>query len=237
MYHFMLKKTILVILFVLGLTTLSGSYDRIDATTRENALLAERFEPNDKMMLLDEGEYQISAYDNIFRNICEREGTDWRLMSAIAYHESRFMPDLRSPRGARGMMQIMPHVARQFEVTVEALDDPATNIRVANKLMNMLDKMMRIPAEVSAEDRLSLILAAYNSGIGHVADARRLAKAHGENPNSWKSVARYLELKADPAYYEHEVVKYGRFSGSRQTIAYVENVRSRYARYCNRVAR
>ncbi len=233
----MLKKTILVILFVLGLTTLSGSYDRIDATTRENALLVERIEPNDNLMLLSEGEYKISAYDNIFRNICEREGTDWRLMSAIAYHESRFMPDLRSPRGARGMMQIMPHVARQFEVTVEALDDPATNIRVANKLMNMLDKMMRIPAEVSAEDRLSLILAAYNSGIGHVADARRLAKAHGENPNSWESVARYLELKADPAYYEHEVVKYGRFSGSRQTIAYVKNVRDRYNRYCSRVAR
>lgn len=233
----MLKKTILVILFVLGLTTLSGSYDRIDATTRENALLVERIEPNDNLMLLSEGEYKISAYDNIFRNICEREGTDWRLMSAIAYHESRFMPDLRSPRGARGMMQIMPHVARQFEVTVEALDDPATNIRVANKLMNMLDKMMRIPAEVSAEDRLSLILAAYNSGIGHVSDARRLAKAHGENPNSWESVARYLELKADPAYYEHEVVKYGRFSGSRQTIAYVKNVRDRYNRYCSRVAR
>lgn len=233
----MLKKTILVILFVLGLTTLSGSYDRIDATTRENALLVERIEPNDNLMLLSEGEYKISAYDNIFRNICEREGTDWRLMSAIAYHESRFMPDLRSPRGARGMMQIMPHVARQFEVTVEALDDPATNIRVANKLMNMLDKMMRIPAEVSAEDRLSLILAAYNSGIGHVADARRLAKAHGENPNSWESVARYLELKADPAYYEHEVVKYGRFSGSRQTIAYVKNVRDRYNSYCSRVAR
>lgn len=233
----MLKKTILVILFVLGLTTLSGSYDRIDATTRENALLVERIEPNDNLMLLSEGEYKISAYDNIFRNICEREGIDWRLMSAIAYHESRFMPDLRSPRGARGMMQIMPHVARQFEVTVEALDDPATNIRVANKLMNMLDKMMRIPADVSAEDRLSLILAAYNSGIGHVADARRLAKAHGENPNSWESVARYLELKADPAYYEHEVVKYGRFSGSRQTIAYVKNVRDRYNRYCSRVAR
>lgn len=233
----MLKKTILVILFVLGLTTLSGSYDRIDATTRENALLAERFEPNDKMMLLEEGQYAISAYDNIFRNICEREGTDWRLMSAIAYHESRFMPELCSPRGARGMMQIMPHVARQFDVAVEALNDPATNISVANKVMNMLTKMMRIPAEASAEDRLSLILAAYNSGIGHVADARRLAKAHGENPNSWESVARYLELKADPAYYEHEVVKYGRFMGSRQTIAYVENVRNRYARYCSRVAR
>ncbi len=233
----MLKKTFLVVLFVLGLTTLSGSYDRIDATTRENALLAERFEPNDNWMLLSEGEYQISAYDNIFRNICEGDGTDWRLMSAIAYHESRFMPELCSPRGARGMMQIMPHVARQFDVTVEALNDPATNIRVANKVMNMLSKMMRIPADASAEDRLSLMLAAYNSGIGHVADARRLAKAHGEDPNSWESVARYLELKAEPAYYEHEVVKYGRFSGSRQTIAYVENVRARYARYCNRVAR
>lgn len=233
----MLKKTLWVILFILGLTILSGTYDRIDATTRANALDAERLEPNDNQMLLAEGEYAISAYDNLFRNICDSEGNDWRLMSAIAYHESRFTPDLCSPRGARGMMQIMPSVARQFEIDAETLNDPATSIRIANLLMNTLSKMMRIPAETSEEDRLSLILAAYNSGIGHVADARRLAKAHGENPHSWESVARYLELKADPAYYEHEVVRCGRFTGYRQTAAYVRDVRDRYARYCNRVAR
>lgn len=229
----MFKKIVLIASFFLVFTTLSGSYDRIDATTRANALSASNFKK--EAMLLDEGEYALSAYDNLFRSISQSEGTDWRLMSAIAYHESRFMPNLESPRGARGLMQIMPHVARQFNVEAEELNDPETNITVANKLWKMIASMMKIPSSASEEDRLALVLAAYNGGVGHIADARRLAKAHGEDPNSWESVAHYLKLKADPAYYSHEVVKYGRFMGSGETVAYVNDVRDRYARYCRRV--
>ncbi len=208
--------------------------DRIDATTRNSVLLVADFEDNS---LLAEGEYQISTYDNLFRNISGREGNDWRLMSAIAYHESRFMPALQSRQGARGIMQIMPSVARQFEVDPEKLCDLKTNIWLANKLVKKLSEMMHLPASLPEEDRLSLVLAAYNGGVGHVNDARRLARVHGENPNSWASVSRYLELKAEPDYYKHEVVRNGRFTGYRQTAAYVKNVKSRYAHYCNYVAR
>ena len=38
----------------------------------------------------------------LFHDFC---GNDWRLMSAIAYHESRFTADIVSRRGARGLMQ------------------------------------------------------------------------------------------------------------------------------------
>ncbi|MDE7123506.1 MAG: transglycosylase, partial [Alistipes sp.] len=76
------------------------------------------------------------------------------------------------------------------------------------------------------------VLASYNSGIGHVLDARRLARVNGENPDSWEVVARYLELKSEPEYYEHEVVTCGRFTGSSQTLAYVSDVMGRYGKYC-----
>ena len=77
-----------------------------------------------------------------------------------------------------------------------------------------------------------LILACYNGGIGHVNDARRLARVNGEDPNSWEVVLRYLELKSDPAYYQHEVVKCGKFTGYRQTRAFVQDVMNRYNKYC-----
>ncbi len=234
MMRCMLKKIFLVISFFSILTLLSGTNDRIDATPRTSLLLEADFEDNS---LLAEGEYQISTYDNLFRNISEREGNDWRLMSAIAYHESRFMPALQSNKGARGMMQIMPSVARQFKVDPEKLCDLKTNIWLANKLVTKLSEMMHLPASLGEEDRLSLILAAYNGGVGHVNDARRLARVHGENPNSWEVVSRYLKLKADPEYYKHEAVRNGRFTGHGQTAAYVKNVRNRYAYYCSRVAR
>lgn len=47
---------------------------------------------------------------------------------------------------------------------------------------------------------------------------------------------RYLQLKAQPEYYESEAVKCGRFTGSRQTLAYVNDVIGRYDKYC-RIAR
>ena len=231
----MLKKILVSFTFFSFLNFFAGSYDRIDATTRFPAPTVENNGIDNS--LLAEGEYAISIYDNLFRNISEREGNDWRLMSAIAYHESRFMPALRSKQGARGIMQIMPSVARQFKVDPEQITDLKTNIWLANRLVTTLNSMMRIPASTPEEDRLSLILAAYNGGIGHVSDARRLARVHGDDPNSWEDVARYLALKADPAYYEHEVVRNGRFTGYKQTAAYVENVRNSYARYCRRVAR
>ena len=51
--------------------------------------------------LLMEGDYVISPYDELIRHISEEEGHDWRLISAMAYHESRFRSHLVSPRGAR----------------------------------------------------------------------------------------------------------------------------------------
>ncbi len=231
----MLKKTVLTFAFLTILTTFYGFNAKFSTPVTDDMLL------NDDAAdfgnsLLGEGDYVISAYDNVIRNISEKEGHDWRLMSAIAYHESRFTPDITSRSGARGLMQIMPSVARQFDVPTEEVANPETNIWLANKLMSKIMNTLRFPEGTPEKDRMSIILASYNSGIGHVNDARRLARLNGENPNSWEVVARYLTLKAQPEYYENEAVKCGRFTGSRQTLAYVNDVIGRYDKYC-RIAR
>ena len=148
----------------------------------------------------------ISCFDPIMREVGEEEGLDWRFMSAIAYSESRFIENLKSNQGAMGIMQIRPVVARHFNVPM--------------------------PASTPLEDRLSIILASYNAGIGHVLDARRLARSEGANPNSWESVRHYLIKKSDPAYYEQDIVQSGRFTGSGQTVNYVNEVMRMYRKYC-----
>lgn len=227
----MFKKTVLTLAFLTIFNTFYGFNDRSDASAAASAVLGATHS------LLMEGDYVISAYDELMRTISEEEGHDWRLMSAIAYHESRFRSDLMSRRGARGLMQIMPSVARQFGVPVEAVSDPATNIRVANKLLSHIAGTLIFAEETSTRDRISIILASYNGGLGHVIDARRLARAFGEDPDSWEVVARYLELKADPDYYRSEEVRCGRFLGSAQTLAYVDDVVDHYYKYCRIAAR
>lgn len=183
----------------------------------------------------EQEEWIISSYDAMMRRIGEEEGQDWLLMSAIAYNESRFKEDLTSKQGAIGLMQIMPIVGRQFNVDKELIADPETNIRLAGKLLRQIEKTLKMSPSVPANDRISIILACYNGGIGHVCDARRLAKSNGENHNSWEVVARYLKMKADPTIYESELVRYGKFTGSRQTEAYVREVMHRYDIYRNLV--
>ena len=206
----MLKKTVLTFAFLSILTTFYG------------------FNAQTGTPVTDPSPVLEPAPKSVGTNALAKE----RLMAAIAYHESRFTPDITSSRGACGLMQIMPSVAEQFDVPESLIADPATNVWLANKLLSKIGESLRFPAGTSDEDRMSIILACYNGGIGHVNDARRLARVHGEDPNSWEVVARYLTLKSEPEYYENEVVKCGRFTGSRQTLAYVKDVIGRYDKYC-----
>jgi membrane-bound lytic murein transglycosylase F len=232
----MLKKVSFVIL---GLTTvaaiesISGTPYASAAPVYKAGLVDAQLQVDEQMAVTAELPYIISRFDNVMKRVGAEHGQDWRLMSAIAYSESRFIENLVSSQGAAGIMQIRPIVARHFNVPVDKLNDTETNIRLASMLLGELGKMLRIPAEVSNDDRMKIILASYNAGVGHVQDARRLARAEGANPNSWADVSRYLRLKADPTYYNKEEVCYGRFTGSGQTLSYVEEVMGKYRHYCS----
>jgi membrane-bound lytic murein transglycosylase F len=230
----MLKRVSLVILSVVVLAIYESSLGQalpIDTPSVEEAIVAEKtyLEQNAATVELP---CIISRFDNIMRKVGAEEGQDWRLMSAIAYSESRFIENLSSPRGAAGIMQIRPVVARHFKMPVESIHDTETNIRLAGMLLAELDEMLRIPKSTPVVDRMSIILASYNAGIGHVLDARRLARSEGANPNSWESVRHYLIKKSDPAYYEQDIVQSGRFTGSGQTVNYVNEVMRMYRKYC-----
>jgi membrane-bound lytic murein transglycosylase F len=174
----------------------------------------------------------ISMYDDLFRQIAEEENLDWRLISAIAYNESRYQAHLVSPRGARGLMQVMPATARAFEVPVDELLDPETNVRAAVKLIRRIEKTLHFSPETSGNDRTNIMLACYNGGIGHVTDARRLAEKYGADPDSWSDVAHYLKLISQPQYAEDEVVSCGAFKGATETINFVNRVTGKYYAYC-----
>lgn len=231
----MLKK---VSFLILGLTTvaaiesMSGTPHATAAPIYQAGVEDDHSQVSEQMAVTAELPCIISRFDPIMRRIGAEQGQDWRLMSAIAYSESRFIENLVSSQGAAGIMQIRPIVARHFNVPVDMLNDTETNIRLASMLLGELGRMLRIPSDVANDDRMKIIIASYNAGVGHVQDARRLARAEGANPNSWSDVSRYLRLKADPAYYSKPEVRNGRFTGSGQTLSYVEEVMKRYHYYC-----
>ena len=234
----MSKKTIifLIVLILIGVTVFESRILNEELVQAETVATTSVNETKEIAVTaaqdsVEMQEWVISVWDDMMQRISEEEGQDWVLMSAIAYNESRFKSNLVSKQGAIGLMQVMPIVGKQFNVAKEEIADPETNIRLAGKLLKQIDKTLKISPSVSTDDRLSIILACYNGGIGHVSDARRLAKSNGEDHNSWEVVARYLQQKADPVVYESELVRHGKFTGSRQTEAYVRDVMHRYDVY------
>jgi soluble lytic murein transglycosylase-like protein len=92
-------------------------------------------------------------------------GVDRFLISAVIAIESGFQKDARSPKGALGLMQLMPQTAVSL-VSVKnnietALVDPATNVGAGARHLKRLIDMY--------PGRLDLALAAYNAGEGSVA--------------------------------------------------------------------
>ena len=229
----MFKRVLFVVLSVALIAAYEsaiGQPQEIKTPTTAEALAAKE-KLNVQIPAEEEPHYLISRFDDIMRKVGDEQGQDWRFMSAIAYSESRFIENLESKQGAVGIMQIRPVVARHFKVPVESISDTETNVRLAGMLLSELDGMLRLPASIPEQDRLSIILASYNAGIGHVLDARGLARAEGANPNSWTDVSRYLQLKSTPDYYEQEIVKCGKFTGSGQTLSYVKQVMRKYNQY------
>lgn len=174
---------------------------------------------------------QISPYDPIMRQVADQEDVDWRFIAAIAHQESRFNPDARSHRGAQGLMQVMGSVARDFGVPAEKIKDPKTNITTAVRLMKKIEGTLRFGKATSPEDRMRIILACYNAGMGHIIDARRLAVKHGVNHNSWAQLSEYVTLKGTPEWVADEAVRNGAFNGS-ETVAFVDKVMNQYSKYC-----
>ncbi|HEY0372738.1 MAG TPA: transglycosylase SLT domain-containing protein [Thermoanaerobaculia bacterium] len=168
----------------------------------------------------------LSPFDEWFREYARIPGWDWRLVASQAYQESRFNPNAKSWAGAQGLMQIMPRTARELRVNAR---DPRQSIEGACRYLWKLDDQLKdeIPRE---EERIRFILASYNVGLGHVEDARRLAKKFGDDPGDWDDVAYWLIRKSKRAVYNDPVVKYG-FARGTEPVDYVARILDRFEHY------
>jgi membrane-bound lytic murein transglycosylase F len=174
----------------------------------------------------------ISVYDSLFRHYAASIGWDWRLLASMAFQESKFHTDLTSREGAGGLMGIMPRTAEIFGLPADSIFDPEANLRTAARLIERLNSSF---SNIENHDeRQKFIIAAYNCGSGHIADARALAEKYGKNPNLWADTEEFLRLKNLPEYYDDPACHSGAFNAA-QTIFYLRGVTER-AEYYSEVA-
>lgn len=94
---------------------------------------------------------EISAAAEVF-------GVDDALIRAIIHAESAYQPDALSPKGAQGLMQLMPGTQRDLQVA--DVYDPVDNIAGGTRyLAGLLEQF---------DNDVELATAAYNAGPGAV---------------------------------------------------------------------
>lgn len=177
--------------------------------------------------------YVISPYDSLIKVYSDSVGLDWRLVAAVIYHESGFDNDVRSRRGATGLMQMMPSTAEWLGAG--DISDPIEGVRIGTIYLKRIHNSYRNHTDDPVE-RLKFALAAYNAGVGRIQDCIKFAAIRGVDSSSWDNIVALIPEMNDDAILEIDTIKFGKFKGD-ETIAYVENVLSKYEQYKRRAAR
>ena len=163
----------------------------------------------------------LPQYIRVFKGAQEITDIDWRLLAALSYQESHWDNYSTSPTNVRGLMMLTEQTSNMLNVSDRL--DPRQSVTAGAKYLLLLKD--RIPERIPEPDRTFMALAAYNSGIAHIEDARVVAQRMRLNPDSWADVKKGLLKLNDPSFYVN--AKHG-YCSCGAAIIYTEAVRSYY---------
>jgi len=139
--------------------------------------------------------YQLAK--PLIREAASTHRIDEELLKALIAAESGFDPQAVSPKGAIGLMQVMPATAARFGVSGDArqpierkLAEPPTNIRTGARYLRFLLNLF--------PQQLELALAAYNAGEGAVQRAGNRIPNIKETQNYVRTVMQLYAILKPP---------------------------------------
>ncbi len=168
------------------------------ALTAPPAVQAAPAEPS-KLHLFFEVSPRYKQVRHQLREAAGAHGVDFDLLRAVISAESGFDPQAVSPKGAIGLMQVMPATAQRWGLAGDArtplekkLTDTRTNLRIGTRYLRHLIDLF--------PGQLDLAVAAYNAGEGAVQRAGNRIPNFRETQAYVKTVLQlYAQLKPPAA--------------------------------------
>jgi soluble lytic murein transglycosylase-like protein len=166
------------------------------------ASVAAKDKANSKIQAYFDVSPSFKAVRHHMRDAAKTYRIDFELLQALIVAESGFDALAVSPKGAVGLMQLMPETAKRYGVNSDKtksieqkLTDPKTNIGAGSKYLRALINMF--------PGRLELAVAAYNAGEGAVQKYGNKIPPYKETQNYVKTVMQtYQALKPPLAIAE-----------------------------------
>jgi membrane-bound lytic murein transglycosylase MltF len=152
----------------------------------------------------------------LFRQYGKEYDFDELMIAAQGYQESKLDQSARSPRGAVGIMQLLPSTAADPAIGITGIeDDPDRNVHAGVKYLRLLvDKYLDDPG-LDEKNRTLMAFAAYNAGPGNLRKFRQLAEKSGLDRNVWFGNVEHAAA---------DIV-------GRETVQYVANIYKYYVAY------
>ena len=113
---------------------------------------------------------QAAIFNKLIVKTAREHKLDPQLLHAIVTVESGYNPEAVSPKGAQGLMQLMPATAARFGASDPA--DPQDNLRAGARYLRFLLGLFK--------QDMPLVLAAYNAGEGSVSKFRNTIPPYRE---------------------------------------------------------
>jgi hypothetical protein len=139
------------------------------------------------------------AVRHLMRDASNTFQIDFELLQALIATESGFDAQVVSPKGAVGLMQLMPATAQRFGVVADGkspidkkLTDPEINVKAGSRYLRYLINMF--------PGKLDLALASYNAGEGAVKRAGNAIPNYKETQNYVKTVMQLYTMLKPPAF-------------------------------------
>ncbi|MDB5839571.1 MAG: Lytic transglycosylase [Herminiimonas sp.] len=139
----------------------------------------------------------LKKYEPLLHEAAKEFSLDPALLKAVMAAESGFNPVAVSPKGAVGLMQLMPATAERYGLqsdkkksVAQKLTDPKINIRLGARYLRDLHRMF--------PNQPHLVLASYNAGEGAVQKYRNTIPPYAETQNYVKLVTQFQQLYKPP---------------------------------------
>lgn len=188
-------------------------------------ILKKRYYQSDKMVRTAYAPAEMAKFQAlwlVFQTYAKEYDFDPLLLAAQGFQESQLNQSQKSPRGAVGIMQLLPSTAADKAIGIEGIaDSPERNIEAGAKYLRHLSGVYITDDGPRPLDRMLLTLAAYNAGPNNLKKFRSTATQMGLDPNVW-----FGNVENGAA----RVV-------GRETVQYVSNIYKYYIAYSMYVER
>ncbi len=132
-------------------------------------------------------------------------------LAAQAYQESKLNNNVRSHRGAVGIMQMLPTTARDPNVAIDNVELLENNIHAGAKYLGFLRERYFSSEDIDPWDQRLFAWAAYNAGPANIIRIRSAARRNGLDANVWfgnvEVMAAHM-ISREPVRYVANIHKY-----------------------------